>query len=312
MKDEGGQVTIKGEGFGLTFERATGRMVDFHAGGRTLIQGGPVPNVWRAPTDNDSGYFPDVYVQKLARHWRAAGLDCLTARVTRFDVIPVSPHEVRLKIDLISGTPDLPEVMRNRLRYWIYATGDIVVQDRLLPFEPVRSLPRVGLTLTLPSGLERLTWYGRGPHDSYPDRKQSAAVGVYDSTVDAQYVPYIVPQEHGNHSETRWAALTGPDGAGLLVAGLPLLNVSASHYSSANLTAAAHTTDLVRQPEIVLNLDHKQTGLGNGSCGPFTLTPYIVDPREYTFGFRMRAVTIPDADPAAFAARVMRLLTPGS
>jgi hypothetical protein len=71
----------------------------------------------------------------------------------------------------------------------------------------VTDLPRVGLRFDLPAGFEELAWYGRGPAESYPDRTAGYPVGRYRSTVTDQYVPYVLPQEHGGHADTRWVVL---------------------------------------------------------------------------------------------------------
>lgn len=151
-------------------------------------------------------------------------------------------------------------------------------------------LPRIGLTMALSPALTRLTWYGRGPHESYADRKQSAAIGVYSSTVAEQFVPYIKPQEHGNHVDVRWLTLTDEAGRGLLFVGAQPFSFSAHHYTAQDLTAATHTHDLVWRDEVILNLDLAQGGLGNGSCGPGVLPLYALTPGSYSFTFAVYAV----------------------
>ena len=100
--------------------------------------------------------------------------------------------------------------------------------------------------MTLANDLEALTWFGRGPHESYVDRKAGAPIGRYQGTVTEQYVPYIVPQENGNKSDVRWAALTNNEGKGLLVVGEPFLNVSAWDYTMEALEKAEHIHELPR------------------------------------------------------------------
>src|SRR5690606_11432381 len=123
------------------------------------------------------------------------------------------------------------------LRYELRGDGGVGVELRVVcsgaqpPF-----LPRVGLTMTLPESLTHLVWYGRGPHESYADRKQSATFGIHRSTVADQFVPYMKPQEHGNHTETRWLSLTDAAGAGLLVVADGALDFSAHHYTAQDLT----------------------------------------------------------------------------
>src|SRR5262249_20758908 len=78
----------------------------------------------------------------------------------------------------------------------------------------LRDLPRVGVVLSVTPGLERLGWFGRGPWEDYPDRLASTVVGRFVSTVAEQYVPYILPQEHGRRGDVRRLSLTGDDGTG--------------------------------------------------------------------------------------------------
>jgi hypothetical protein len=142
--------------------------------------------------------------------------------------------------------------------------------------------------LSLPAGLDRFAWYGRGPHESYSDRKESAPVGVYRGTVQEQFMPYIMPQENGNKTDVRWAAVTDARGMGLLAVGMPLLNVSAHHYALEDLTCARHTYELVPRKETFLYLDHAQAGLGSQSCGPGPLPQYLLEPQETTFTVRLQ------------------------
>src|SRR5512136_1894001 len=152
--------------------------------------------------------------------------------------------------------------------------------------------------MRLPGGFEQLTWFGRGPHENYIDRNTGAAVGLYHSTVDEQYVPYILPQENGNKTDVRWLTLTNADGVGLLVSAEPVMEASVSHFTAADLTRAAHTNELERRDEVILNLDHKQCGLGGASCGPGTLEQYLIKPGEFNFSFRLRPFKSGEIDPA--------------
>ena len=97
-----------------------------------------------------------------------------------------------------------------------------------------------------------------------------------------------MPQENGNKTDVRWVSLTNAEGIGLLAGGMPLLEISAHHYSTADLTEARHTYELPRRPDITLNLDYKPTGLGGNSCGPGTLPQYRIWPAETRFSVRLR------------------------
>ncbi|MBN2500275.1 MAG: DUF4981 domain-containing protein [Anaerolineales bacterium] len=189
-----------------------------------------------------------------------------------------------------------PARIQTTLTYQVYGSGDVVIDTQVQPDEGLPPLPRVGLQLALLEGFEQFKWYGRGPHENYSDRQESAHVGVYAGNVDDQYVAYVLPQENGNKTDVRWAALRNPDGYGVLAVGMPLLNVSAHHFTAHDLTAAKHTYELVRRPEITLNLDLAQCGLGSASCGPGVLPQYILEPDSYHFQMRLRPLA-PGNDP---------------
>src|SRR5204863_1108348 len=125
----------------------------------------------------------------------------------------------------------------------------------------------------------------RGPWENYVDRKASAVVGRYESTVAEQYVPYILPQEHGHRSDVRRVAVTDDAGAGLVVEGRPAFGFTASHFTAADLYAARHTTDLQPRAETILSIDHAQRGLGTASCGPDTARRYRLDEGSYRFAY---------------------------
>lgn len=144
----------------------------------------------------------------------------------------------------------------------------------------------------LPGRFDRFAWYGRGPHESYVDKKESARFGIYQGMVAEQYVPYIMPQEHGNKSDVFWAAITDARGRGLLALGQPNLNVSALPYTPEELTRARHTFELVPTGETVVHLDHAHTGLGSNSCGPGPLAQYLLKPLETESALRLRPVSL--------------------
>jgi beta-galactosidase len=147
-------------------------------------------------------------------------------------------------------------------------------------------LPKIGLQLTLADSLTQFQWCGRGPFETYPDRKTGAKVGVYSGTVDEQYEPYLIPQDHGNKTDVRWAALTDETGDGLFVSGNLLLNVSVHKYSTDNLTRALYPFQLVPQTGITLNVDHRVSGVGGTPIK--TLKKYRVLPGEFTYRVRLR------------------------
>jgi hypothetical protein len=279
VETSGRAFTVLGEEFRLTFDTYTGALKAWEFNGIPLVTTGPKLNVWRAPTDNDV---------HIAKEWVKAGLDRLQPRVSRVELVRQDERVVQVEIAATLAPVYLRPVFDVTYLYTIYGAGDVVLRTHVLPLSTLPALPRLGLQMRLPGQLDRFAWYGRGPHENYVDRKESAAVGVYAGTVQEQYVPYVFPQENGNKSDVRWAAITGIRGAGLLAIGMPLLNVSVHHYTPEDFTAAKHTFGLARRDETILHLDHAQCGLGSNSCGPGPLPQYLLQPEETTFSVRLK------------------------
>lgn len=198
----------------------------------------------------------------------------------------------KTQTELLSGSERYePARFELELRYTFHGDGQVDITADLMPQGTLPTLPRIGLTMAVPTAFHRFSWYGRGPHENYADRKEGARVDVYRGSVDEQFYPYIMPQETGNKTDVRWVTLTTPAGAGLWAAGAAPLNVSALYYTPADLTAAQHTQELVKRDEIYLNLDYAQGGLGNGSCGPGVLPDYLLQAQPCTFTVSLRPQT---------------------
>jgi beta-galactosidase len=185
----------------------------------------------------------------------------------------------------LTADPDVR--IRQNTTYATSLSGAITITEDIRVPKQLVDLPRLGIAFEVPPALEQLGWFGRGPHETYPDRKRGAAIARYDSTVTDEYVPYIVPQEHGGHSDARWFALH--DGhRGIFIGGSELFHFSASHYTDDDLTTATHDVDLVSRPEVFVHVDLAHRGLGTLSCGPDTLAQYRVGPGRYRFTWTLR------------------------
>ncbi len=280
INETGRHIEIEGEEFTVTFDKIKGQIADWTYQGVSLLESGPEFNGWRAPTDND------MY-QKV--NWRNTGLDRLIKRVERVTFTKLNPQTVRIEATAVYAPKSQAPCYHNHFIYTIYSSGDIELTTQFNPREDLPHLPRMGLEMNLPGQFDRIEWYGRGPHESYRDMKESARIGVYSGKIQDQYVPYINPQENGNKSDVRWAAITDIGGMGLLITGAPSLNVSAHHYTQQDLTNAMHTYDLKRRNATILHLDYAHGGLGSNSCGCDTMLKYQLLPIKAEFTVRMRA-----------------------
>ena len=248
---------------------------------------GPELNVWRAPTENDA-------LSGAANEWRKAGLHALRREVTGFEIKPVRAQIVQVIVNAVSRAAKGPAVFETAHTYTVYGSGDVLIEMAVKPGASY-ALPRLGVQMRVTADFRRLQWYGRGPQETYPDRKLGGAVGEYREMIEVENMPYVVPQEYGNKSDVRWAALTNADGIGLAVFGLPVLQFSAHPFDTHTLEEAMHTFTLLTRSYISLNLDFEVCGLGNGSCGPGTLPQYQVQARPASYTVRLRPISKNDA-----------------
>ncbi|WP_405554147.1 DUF4981 domain-containing protein [Streptomyces canus] len=294
-EDASGQVTVKGKAFSATVDKSSGTITSYKAHGTRLLTSGPVPNFWRAPIDNDHGNGQHTRNQT----WRDAGTN---RKVTDVSVRALRDRAVEIKV---SGTLPTTTESTYTTTYTVFGNGEIKVDNTLHPgASSLPYIPEVGTILFLPRRLDRLHYYGRGPEENHWDRNDGTDVGLYSGTVAEQWTPYIRPQENGNKTDVRWAALTGRDGVGLLVSGEPLLEVNASHFTPEDLSSGVrHDYQLTPRDAVVLRVNHRQMGVGgDNSWGAHTHDEYkLFANRDYSYTYRLRPLT--DVTRATAASR---------
>ncbi|PSM42836.1 beta-galactosidase [Streptomyces dioscori] len=241
-------------------------------------------DVWRAPTDNDEGapWQPDIRHGVL---WRKLGLHRMQHRL---DAVELSDDALTVRTRVAPAASDLAlrTVYRwtsdgTRLKLAVSVTPE---GDWQVP------LPRLGVRLGL-SAADRVRWHGGGPGEGYPDTRSASMLGRWESTVDDLQTPYVRPQENGARADVRWAEFgRGPDFPALRVEGTFWL--TARRWTSEQLDAADHLTDLSPGDTVWVNLDHGQQGIGSQSCGPGALPQYQLPARPTEFSF---VFTAPEA-----------------
>jgi beta-galactosidase len=297
MKETSSNLTIQGRDFQVVLGKAEGRLISFQSGGKELIKAGPIENYYRAPTDIDllMGN-PPANIHK----WHLAGIDRLEREVLSFETIQVSSKAIQIRICSRIGAADKAvgignESIDSELVYRVFGNGEIVIENKIRIGEQLPFLPRIGLEMTLPRSFDNFTWYGRGPHENYVDRKHGAAIGLYKSTVAEQYTPYVFPSECGGKEDVRWLALTDLEGTGLMVTALDNLHVDALHFSIRDLERARHTYDLTPRDETILHLDgwHMEVG-GDDGWACQVHKEFLIFPGKYHFGLKLRAISPKD------------------
>ena len=307
IKESNKTFRIQGNDFLISFNKSTGVIDRLSCQDTELIRNGPKLNIWRAATDNDGSKFSlesDAYEEKLLNQWIKYGLDRLQQKCDYFKWHISEGEIISIETSNKIKAKDVSYGFLHKTSYHIYPNGNfrtdhIVFCDEDLPF-----LPRMGLILEMPEGFEYFTWLGKGPVENYIDRNEGVKIDLYRGTVDDQYVPYIMPQENGNKTDVRWAALQNCHGAGLLASGSILFETGVSHFTADDLFRAYHTNELLPRKEAFWTLDIKQCGLGGNSCGPMTLPQYLIEPKRYEFSFFFFPVS-KDADLRRLGRRIL-------
>jgi beta-galactosidase len=282
---------VQGRDFTIVFDRSKGTLSSFLYRGAELIRSGPVPNFWRPPTDNDIGN----KMPEWAAVWRSASLDREVE-----DMALSQESENLVVVEVVHRLPAVSSTFRTR--YQVYGNGFVLVRGELSPgADGLPDLPRIGMALTMPGDFSHVAWYGRGPHESYADRKTGAAVGLYEGKVWEQHHPYIRPQENGNKTDVRWMALTDASGLGLMAVGAPLLSTSVWPYEAADLEdvpgVQRHSVDVKPRDFVTWNLDLKQMGVGgDNSWGAKPHPQYMIPAQPYSYEFWLKPVA-PGVEP---------------
>jgi beta-galactosidase len=302
--------TVHAGGLQVEFDVDQGSILSIGSDRGPLLTAGPRLSLWRAPTDNDGlKHFLDRTDgwtnerDKPLSRWLSWGLDDLHRRPDGATLQSVADAAVFESRATLHGIDPETEVIERR-RITVFGSGEVqFAEDIVLPasFDDVA---RVGMVFTAAAGFEHVEWFGLGPLDSYPDRRASVMVGRWRSTVTDQFVPYLVPQEHGLHLDTRWLALATEDRrSGLLIGALEpsSLAFSVSHVSADDLWRAGDLTELTPRAETFVHVDVAHRGLGTLSCGPDTLPKYRIPPGRHTWRWRLRAFRPRRDDPGALA-----------
>ncbi len=298
--EEAGQAVIAGDQFALAVSHVDGRLRDWEWEGRRLVGEGPALSFFRAVTDNDRALgVKSRYETPDLKHFASRLLDL---------TIEPGAEAVQIVVAARLAPPNQRRAYECRYEYTVRADGSLWLQvsgEPVGPWEEPDILLRIGLDLTLPGHLDRVTWYGRGPGESYPDTYEAQRMGRWHSDVDGLSTPYVYPQENGNRSAVRWLTLADARGRGLVVTGAPSLNFAARRCSGNELDAAKHMNEVPRHEAVYLSLDHKHHGIGSASCGPAPFAPYVLKPEPFRFELGLAPWDADASAPHLAAARLI-------
>ncbi|HVJ03145.1 MAG TPA: beta-galactosidase small subunit, partial [Sphingomonas sp.] len=262
-------------------------------------QGG-APNFYRALTDNDIG----TGLEKSHGIWKQASaervLQGIEARRTG------DGAEVTVRYSVGDGAATFVS------RYRMAGDGSVRVEGDFTPLKTDIPEPlRVGLAFAMPARIDTLEWYGRGPHESYQDRKTGAALGLWRGKIADQNHDYMRPQETGNKVDVRWMELLQPGRGGVRIEGDAPLSMNALAFPYDDLSrrppGTRRSTDIVPHGEGSLMIDAIQSGVGGDNAwdaGGRPLPQYRVPLKPLRYGFTLRpfagdGTTADRAKPAA-------------
>ena len=282
-----GNILVRGENFKALFSRMNLGMVSYVYGGVEMLPNTiPLPNLWRTPTNNDSGnMMPQRYAQ-----WKIASMYVTTRQDQRFaDTSPrVEKNDNNIAITYTYFMPTTPQ-SSCEVTYRVFGDGTI---ETTLSYDPVKELgdmPEFGMMFKLDADYDTVKWYGLGPQETYEDRQHGGKYGVYQNKVADNIAEYLVPQESGNKCRVRYAKVMDKKGRGMLFFG-DELSFSALPYTPHELENAAHHFELPPVHYTVVRVAKKQMGVGgDDSWGSHTHPEYLLDASEkmeFTFCFR--------------------------
>lgn len=256
----------------VAFDKHNGQMISLCYDDREMLhmQQGPQFN-WYRSINNDGRGWQDTRIMLKNMHYEFSADEQSVEVSTSLEAHvgnTVVPHEIVYTLHAATGSVDIKADFHTDKNF---------------------NLPRLGLQILLNPALENVEWYGRGPMENYQDRNTAAFVGRYATTVSDMREYYVRAQTMGGRTDTRWLQLTDESGVGVKITADGTFDFSAQHYTDRDLwrVTYGHDLDKVRRPEVVLNLDCIQRGLGNASCGPQPLPKYEIK-RDTCYSYHFR------------------------
>ena len=289
VKEDDRDVILRGADWRYVYDKRTGTFSEMVYHNQNLLERPMEYNIWRAPTDND---------RNIKKQWIRAGYDRTVSRAYATTVsIGNEDGKVLLETSLSVSAVYLQRILNIRAKWLILPDGGVDVHLDVTRMPEFPFLPRFGLRLFLPKSMEKVTYCGIGPNESYADKRQSGWHGRFEQTVQAFHEDYIRPQENGAHDDCDYVIVENSTLSLAAVkdgirqgdsSGRETFSFQISEYTQEELTKKAHNYELEKSPYTVLCLDYAQSGIGSGSCGPELLNQYRLDEEHFVFELGMR------------------------
>ena len=267
--------------------RHTGLLTEICHEGQDLLATPVTPTIWRAPTDND---------RQVRNQWQGMGYHRMSTKCYECTLVSQGGQAVVVKAHLSMGAAYLKPLLDFVVTYVVYAEGGVTMEwDVTLLQENAPHLPRLGVEFLMPQGSECLSYYGRGPVESYRDKRHASWQGYFTTKVCDHFEPYVRPQENMAHTDTGFMAVSDMSGMGLMAVKVNNpFSFNCAHFTPMQLTETPHDYQLVPMKETCVNLDLAQAGIGSNSCGPWLDDEWKLMAKHYTFAVRLMPMNIND------------------
>ena len=282
---------VHGLDFEISFSYQLGGLGSYRKGGREMFKVYPMPNFWRAPTDNDRGNDLAFRVAqwKLASLYASHKADPAVRAINAHPPVTENP-DGSVSITFVYALPTAPRAQCD-VTYTVQPTGRVDVRLSYDPVPELGTMPEFGMIMKMDAAFDHLRWYGLGPEENYWDRHEGARLGIWQNQVSENVARYPVPQECGNHTGVRWAEVTDFRGRGLRFTGREM-EFSALPWTPHELEDALHENELPTVQYTVIRAALRQMGVGgDNSWGALTHDEYLIDvSKKLTFEFSFEGI----------------------
>ena len=264
------------------FSKGNGLITSIVDNGREMLSQAIRPYIWRAPTDND---------RRIKLRWYDAKYDRATVKCYGIKLININSDSVAFSASLSLCAPSVRPLLQIEAIYTVDTVSGLTVDYHAKVRDGLPMLPRFGALIVMTPDNELLDYYGRGPIESYVDKRHASRQGHFTGTVSEHFEPYVRPQENMAHVDTKWLNVTNLQGHGLaFVCEKTEFSFNCSHYTSEMLEKTAHNYELEPLKETVVNIDFAHSGIGSASCGPELDPRYRLDSQTIDFTFKISPV----------------------
>jgi beta-galactosidase len=279
------ELVVSGEGFSFGFDLATGLLQQIRHGSSEFLSRGPLLKVSRPPVVNEIS----VWTRAEYATWYEWGLDSLVHELESVYTEKINEDEMLILARINSYSFRERSLQFNNIfTYRINSQGTLHMDHHVIcqlefparrASEDIPWIQKMGLEMKLDPAVEGFSWYGKGPFETYPDRRTGAKTGIYSEAADSIRMPYVISQGFGNHSDVRWLDLIHRNGTGIRIKGEHAMNFSVDPYT--NLKGSWYPYQLKRASNLTLNVDHRVSGIGGT---PITVRhPFRTYPDEYHY-----------------------------